>query len=609
MERKPNRLIHEKSPYLLQHAHNPVDWFPWGEEAFALAKAEDKPIFLSIGYSTCHWCHVMERESFEDEELAALMRSLVVAVKVDREERPDLDTLYMTFCQALTGGGGWPLNLLLTPEGVPFYAGTYVPKESGFGRVGIRELLERMYMAWRGNRQSVVGNASQILEAVRKQLAEAERPESFRMPGEADLDAAREQLAAMFDAANGGFGGRPKFPSPHNLLFLLREHDRTRAPECLAMTRATLDAMRRGGIFDHVGFGFHRYATDAGWFLPHFEKMLYDQALVAMAYAEAFAATGEAAYKRTAMEIFDYVRRDLTSPEGAFYTAEDADSEGAEGRFYAWTAAEIREILPGDDAALYLSVHGMTEDGNFREEATGQATGANIPFLPEPTAAVAARLGIEPQILEARLEGCRTRLLAAREKRARPLRDDKILTDGNGLMIASLAKAARIFDDPELAARAGAAAACVLDRLGLPEGRLLHRLRLGEAGVAGMLDDHAFLAWGLIELARGGTDAAALEQAVAVTRAMQRHFEDPAGGFFLTPDDGETLLLRQKLYYDAAIPSGNSVAFHVLSELARLTGDAAFRESADRLARSAGPRLAERPSGYVFLLLGLSQGR
>jgi uncharacterized protein len=607
MERKPNRLIHEKSPYLQQHAYNPVDWYPWGEEAFALARAEDKPIFLSIGYSTCHWCHVMERESFEDEDVAALMKTLVVAVKVDREERPDLDTLYMTFCQALTGRGGWPLTVFLTPDGQPFFAGTYFPKESGYGRPGLMDLLQRVYMAWKTNRQGVIDDAGQILNTIKEQLATKEQPGGDRESGEADLAAARQELGSLFDAVHGGFGGAPKFPSPHNLLFLLREFRRTKDPESLSMTRATLDAMRRGGIFDHVGLGFHRYATDDHWFAPHFEKMLYDQALLAMAYTEGYLATGEEGYRQTALDIFDYVRRDLTSPEGAFYSAEDADSEGIEGKFYVWTAAEIGAVLSKDDAALFASVYGISTEGNFRDEATGVATGANIPFLAEPISAVAAQRGLDPADLETRLKHCREQLLAVREKRVRPLCDDKILTDGNGLMIAALAKAARAFDNEELAGRARKAADCILEQLGLPDGRLLHRLRLGEAAVTGMLDDYAFLAWGLTELYQTVFDPAYLRQAVSLATAMIGHFADPAGGFYLSADDGEALLLRQKTYFDAAIPSGNSVAFVVLTTLYRLTGNKSFMGQATALAQSVAARVREHASGYAFFLCGLSQ--
>lgn len=605
-QRTPNRLIHEKSPYLQQHAYNPVDWHPWGEEAFALARAEDKPIFLSIGYSTCHWCHVMERESFEDEDIAALLRATVVAVKVDREERPDLDTLYMTFCQALTGRGGWPLTVFLTPDGQPFFAGTYFPKESGYGRTGLRELLQRVHMAWKGNRQAVIGNASQVLDAVRDQMAAAGQGVTVE-PAETELEAGRAQLATIFDAHNGGFGGAPKFPSPHNLLFLLREYRRTGEEACLAMTRASLDAMRRGGVYDHVGFGLHRYATDAHWFLPHFEKMLYDQALAAMAYTEAYLASGEASYKQTALEIFEYVRRDLTSPDGLFYSAEDADSEGIEGRFYVWTAQELRTLL-GEDAAVFMAAYGATEDGNFHDEATGERSGGNILFLPASLDAVAAKTGLDGAELAERLERCRLILLTARAKRVRPLCDDKVLTDGGGLMIAALAKAARAFDDEDLAGRARRAADGILARLGLPNGRLLHRLRQGETAIPGMLDDYAFLAWGLMELYQTVFDTDYLGRAVALAQTMLDRFADTeGGGFFLTADDGEALLLRQKIFYDAAIPSGNSVAFFVLTTLFRLTGNTAFKTSAAALARAMRPRLAEHASGHAFFLCGLSQ--
>jgi len=607
MSRKANRLINEKSPYLQQHAYNPVDWYPWGEEAFALAKAEDKPIFLSIGYSTCHWCHVMERESFEDEDIAALMRVIVVAIKVDREERPDLDTLFMTFCQALTGQGGWPLNVFLTPDGQPFFAGTYFPKESGMGRTGMRELLQRVHMAWQSNRQAVIGNAAQLLGAVRDQITSRDAAAPAE-PGLAELEAAGKDLAAAFDAENGGFGGAPKFPAPHNLLLLLREYRRTGNKDQLAMVTATLSAMRRGGVYDQIGFGFHRYSTDAGWLVPHFEKMLYDQALCVMACVEAWQATGEAWLKETALEVLEYARRDLTaSPDGVFHSAEDADSEGVEGKFYVWTEAEIRQALPPEDARLVIDVYGIEAAGNFHDEATGVATGANILHLPRSLADVAARMGTTVAALAARLETCRAALLAVREKRVRPLCDDKVLTDNNGLMLAALAKAARAFNDEALAARAVAAADFLLEKMALPGDRLLHRLRQGEAAVAGMLDDYAFLAWGLVELYQTVFAPRYLKRAVALTKAMSAHFGDADGGFFLSPDDGETLLLRQKTFYDAAVPSGNSVAFFVLTTLFRLTGEKSFREEAAKLAKAAGGRVAEHPSGYAFFLCGLSQ--
>ncbi|MFP5258308.1 MAG: thioredoxin domain-containing protein, partial [Acidobacteriota bacterium] len=443
------------------------------------------------------------------------------------------------------------------------------------------------------------------LDAVREQMAAAQG--AAEEPTEAELDTGRGQLTSMFDAQNAGFGGAPKFPSPHNLLFLLREYRRTGDKQCLAMTRATLDAMRRGGVYDQVGFGLHRYATDAIWFLPHFEKMLYDQALAAMAYTEAYQATGEAAYKRTALEIFEYVRRDLTSPDGLFLSAEDADSEGVEGKFYVWTAKELRALL-GADAELFMNVYGVTEEGNFHDEATGERGGGNILHLPASLEAAAAKAGLDAGALAERLEHCRLTLLRAREKRVRPLCDDKTLTDINGLMIAALAKAARAFDDEELAKRARRAADGILARLAQPDGRLLHRLCQGEAAIAGMLDDYAFLAWGLTELYQTVFDTDYLGQAVALAQTMLDHFVDAeGGGFFLTADDGEALLLRQKIFYDAAIPSGNSVAFFVLTTLFRLTGDTAFKTSAAALARAMRPRLTDHAAGYAFFLCGLSQ--
>lgn len=603
-ERTPNRLIHEKSPYLLQHAHNPVDWYPWGEEAFAKAKAENKPIFLSIGYATCHWCHVMERESFEDEDVAALMRTIVVAVKVDREERPDLDTLYMSFCQAMTGQGGWPLTIVLTPEGHPFFAATYLPKESLYGRVGLKDLLQRLYVAWSRQHAEVVDSAARVLETVRAQL-EA-RVDAGDLTDDT-LNAARQELAQDFDAEHGGFGGAPKFPAPHNLLFLLREWRRTKDAESLSMVETTLLAMRAGGIFDQLGLGFHRYATDNRWFLPHFEKMLYDQAMLAMAYTEGYLATGNPVLRQTALDIFDYVQRDLTSPEGLFYSAEDADSEGVEGKFYVWTADEVRAALPAEEAALFLAASGFEDGGNVIEEATGQATGTNLPYLPVPLDRFAAEKGLPLAEVEERLARCRETLRAIREKRVRPLRDDKVLTDWNGLMLAALAKAARAFDDADLADRAVTAAKALLSAMRGPDGRLLHRLRQGEAGVPGMLDDYAFLAWGFLELAQAVPDPSYLATAVELTDILLARFAAEGGGFFLTADDAEALLVRQTVFLDAALPCGNSVAYFVLTTLMRLTGRRDYGAAALALSRAAAATASNRPSALTFLLGGLSQ--
>jgi len=608
MDAKPNRLINEKSPYLLQHAHNPVDWFPWGEEAFAKAHEENKPVFLSIGYSTCHWCHVMERESFEDADVAALMNATVVAVKVDREERPDLDSLYMTFAQAMAGRGGWPLTVIMTPDKKPFFAGTYFPKENGPGRIGLMEILRRITNVWTSQRADVDQSAESILAQVRAFSEDTSREGGTdALPGPETLSRAAEEFAEDFDPVHNGFGRAPKFPSAHNLLFLLRQAARKNDPKLLDMVAKTLTAMRQGGIWDHVGFGFHRYSTDERWLLPHFEKMLYDQAMLAMAYTEAFQATKNPLFRQTAMEIFEYVQRDMTGPEGAFYSAEDADSEGEEGKFYVWSVDEIRNALPEEEAGLFMEVFAFKAEGNFKDEATGRQTGANIPHLEKPLAAWAIEYGLSETEFATRLEAARTKLFALREKRPRPYRDDKILTDWNGLAIAALAKAARAFDRPELAERAAKAADFILTILADARGRLLHRFRDGEAALPAHLDDHAFLMWGLTELYQATFAPKYLDEALRLASALKERFEDAdQGGFFLTASDAEELLLRQKDLVDAAIPSGNAAAMPALLKLARLTGRSELEQTAARQIRAFAPNVAQRPSAFAMFLCGLS---
>lgn len=593
MTTRLNRLAREKSPYLLQHAANPVDWLPWGPEAFEKAQAEDKPLFLSIGYSTCHWCHVMERECFEDEEAARLLNETVVPVKIDREERPDLDSIYMTACQALTGSGGWPLSIFIDHAARPFFAATYIPKHSRFGRTGLMDLLPRIAEVWATKRGEVVRVAGEVHRALAGHQAP---PPSGAAPGFEAMDEAFRQLAGRFDPEHGGFGQSPKFPSPHQLLFLLRQHRRTGDPVALLMAVKTLTAMRLGGIFDHVGLGFHRYSTDESWLLPHFEKMLYDQAMLLMAYTEGFQASGEPLLARTALEIAQYVLRDMTSPEGAFYSAEDADSEGEEGRFYVWSMAELQDALGPEDAAFYARTFGFSPEGNFEEESTRERTGANIPHLAaEP-----------PQDDAPRLEALRLRLFEARAARVRPGLDDKILTDWNGLMIAALARAGRVLQRPELI-RAGARAAdFLLARLRDPAGRLLHRYRDGEAAVAGNLDDHAFLAWGLTELHQAAFDPVWLQAALDLADQMAARFLDRVnGGFFLTASDAEELLVRPKEFTDAALPSGNSAALTALVALSRLGVRHDLAELAEGLLRAPGELLSRAPSAFTMLLCGL----
>lgn len=597
---KPNRLIHEKSPYLLQHAYNPVDWYAWGDAAFEKARTEDKPIFLSIGYSTCHWCHVMERESFEDPEVAQLMNDAFVSIKVDREERPDIDHIYMTVCQMMTGSGGWPLNIIMSPDKKPFFAGTYFPKESRQGRLGMVDLSVRIKDLWTTKREEVTQSAGKIMLAIRQVPDDS--------PGDAldaeDCAKASKELAKRYDRNKGGFSTAPKFPTPHNMLFLLRYWKRTRDGKALEMVENTLQAMRMGGIYDHVGFGFHRYSTDANWLVPHFEKMLYDQALIAMAYIEAYQATGKAEYEKTAREIFNYVLRDMTAPEGGFYSAEDADSEGEEGKFYVWKIEEMEKVLDRDESELITRVYNFWPAGNFHEEATGRLTGNNIPHLKEPVGVIASRLGMSPEDMEGRLEKARQKLFAERERRAHPHKDDKILTDWNGLMIAALAKGAQALNQPEYSEAAKRAADFILGTMRDSNGRLLHRYRDGEAALPSHVDDYAFFIWGLLELSEATFEVRYLRTALDLNKDfMERFWDYNAGGFFFTAEDSESLLMRKKEVYDGATPSGNSVASLDLLRLARITADIDLERNAEQIGRSFSGNIKQFPSAYTQMLV------
>ncbi|MBW2063472.1 MAG: thioredoxin domain-containing protein [Deltaproteobacteria bacterium] len=598
---QPNRLAKEKSPYLLQHAYNPVDWFPWGDEAFEKAKREGKPIFLSIGYSTCHWCHVMEKESFEDPDVAKALNEAFICIKIDREERPDLDNIYMTVCQLLTGSGGWPLTIIMTPDRKPFFAGTYFPKESRLGRVGLLTLISRIKDLWNSRFGEVIDSAEKITDALRGMELEGEGQE----PDSRIFDRTYRELAHRFDGEYGGFGPLPKFPSAHNLLFLLRYWKQTGESRSLAMVEKTLSEMRRGGIYDHVGFGFHRYSTDREWFVPHFEKMLYDQAMLSMAYLEAYQATGKEAYKETAEEVFSYVSRDMTSPEGAFYSAEDADSEGIEGKYYLWTEHEIRSVLDRDLAELLIRTFDVQEKGNYQEDATGRRTGNNILRRKVPTAPIADEFDLSPRQVQEGLRIALVELLRVRETRIRPHKDDKILTDWNGLMVASLAKGEQVIPGRGYAAMAGSAAGFVLEQM-YKDGMLLHRYRSGEAGIGAHLDDYAFFVWGLVELYGATFEPEYLKTALDLTRSQIRHFwDDQRGGFFLAPDDAKDLIVRKKELYDGAIPSGNSVSMLNLLRLARMTGDSSLEEKASIMARSFSGEIQKNPAGFTQFLCSL----
>jgi hypothetical protein len=596
---RPNRLIKEKSPYLLQHAYNPVDWHAWNEEAFEKARTENKPIFLSIGYSTCHWCHVMEKESFEDAEVAALMNKAFVAIKVDREERPDIDHVYMTVCQMMTGSGGWPLTIVMTPDKKPFFAATYIPKESRFGRAGMMELIPRISEVWASRHKDILDSAESLTTA----LHSLEKEGSGEPLDAGVLDKAFEELSQRFDKTYGGFSGAPKFPTPHNFFFLLRDWRRADRREALEMVEKTLQEIRWGGIFDQIGFGFHRYSTDREWLVPHFEKMLYDQAMLALAYLETYQATGNTLYADTAREIFTYVLRDLRSPEGGFYSAEDADSEGVEGKFYVWTEKELRELLTADEADLIVRAFHVEKKGNFREEASGKSVGANILFTGKSLADIAFEMKLPEDELKQKLHSARTKLFEVREKRIHPHKDDKILTDWNGLMIAALARGAQVLGDKAYSDAAQGAVDFFLKKMRKPDGRLLHRYRDGEAGIAAVLDDYSFLVWGLIEAYEATFDARFLKTALELNGEMIRHFWDErGGGLYFTADDAENLIVRKKEVYDGALPSGNAVAMLNLLRLARFTGDANIEDRAYKIQKAFSEQVRQLPSGYTQFL-------
>jgi uncharacterized protein len=586
---KPNHLIHEKSPYLLQHAYNPVDWYPWGSEAFAKAKKENKLIFLSIGYSTCHWCHVMERESYSDPQVGKLLNDSFVSIKVDREERPDIDQIYMDVSQMLTGTGGWPLNIVMTPDQRPFFAATYIPKESRFGRTGMLELIPKLRTVWETRRDEVLKSANRITGG----LQDLNRSEVGAKVGLNTLSAAYEEFEKSFDSVHGGFGEAPKFPSAHELSFLLRYWKRSGNSKALEMVERTLQQMRLGGIFDHIGFGFHRYSTDEQWLVPHFEKMLYDQAMLMMAYTETYQATGKKEYADTAREIATYVLRDMTSAPDGFYSAEDADSEEKEGKFYLWNQDDIKKVL-GSQADAVIQLFDIKKDSNFIDSVSRKRGEGNIFHLRE-------------QLTEEQKkswEAARQRLFADREKRVHPAKDDKIMTDWNGLMIAALAKLGRAVNQPQYVQAAGKAADFLLVKMRKPGGSLLHRFRSGDAAIEAHLDDYEFLIYGLTELYESTFNTNYLQSAIDLNQYVLKHFWDTTnGGFYLTSDNAEKLLIRPKEFYDGAIPSGNSVAMLNLLRLARITGNSDLEEKASRLQFAFSAKVSQTPQGFTQFLV------
>ena len=585
-----NRLVFSSSPYLLQHARNPVDWYPWGDEAFEKAKHENKPIFLSIGYSTCHWCHVMEHESFEDHAVANFLKEHFVSIKLDREERPDIDSVYMTVCQMMTGAGGWPLTVFMTPDKEPFYAGTYFPREDSFGRPGFLRLLEFIRNAWESDQQKITAAVDDIVGVLKRNTESAA---GSLAPG--IMDDAVKAFVNRFDSQHGGFGPPPKFPMAHTLVFLLRQYERTGDLEVWKAVEKTLRSMYNGGLYDHVGYGFTRYSTDAQWLVPHFEKMLYDNALLIMAYTEAYQKTGDEFYARVVRETFAYLHREMTDAGGGFYSAENADSEGEEGKFYVFTEDEFYEAVGKEKGPLLAEYFDVSPGGNFE--------GKNIPHVNVDEEKWFESKGMSHDDGRAMIEEARRKLFDYRATRVHPSLDDKILTSWNGLMISALAQAGFALNDDAMTSAAKNAADFILAHLCDDDGRLLHRHRAGESGIPGFLDDYAFFVWGLIDLYQSTFDPAYLEHAVRYHAEMMDLFGDgDRPGLFYTAHDAEDLITRSKEYYDGAVPSGNSAAAYNAVRLSRLTGDSAYAQQAEQIFNAAAENVNRGPANAALLL-------
>ncbi len=586
-----NRLIHETSPYLKQHAHNPVDWHAWDAEALQLAKTEDKPILLSIGYSACHWCHVMERESFENEQIAAIMNRHFVNIKVDREERPDLDAIYMSYVQMTTGSGGWPMTVFLTPDQVPFFGGTYFPPDDRYGRPGFPQLCEAVSSAYRSRRKEIEESGPNIVKSLEGMNY---LPDPQGVPAMGTLEAAFRNLAQRFDLVHGGFGGPPKFPGSMNLSFCLRYYHRTQLQPALDFVELSLDKMASGGIYDQLGGGFHRYSVDGRWLVPHFEKMLYDNALLTRVYLDAFQLTGNPLYRRVVEETLDYVIREMTHPAGGFYSTQDADSEGEEGKFFVWEPAEIEAALGTPDAQVFCRAFDVTRSGNFE--------GKNILNLPRPLHRLAEEEKMPPEELERLLQRCRKHLFAARETRVKPHRDEKVLTSWNGLMLVSFARAAAVLAREDYLRVAEENARFVADHLAR-DGRLLRSWKDGQAKLNGYLEDYAFFIEGLIALFESTGKIDWLRQAVAFNETLLDQFWDEASSsFYLTGRDHEQLIARVRDFYDNATPAGSSVAVLNLMRLSILTGRSSLREKAEANLSCMKAAMERHPGGFGYLL-------
>lgn len=590
-----NRLIFESSPYLLQHATNPVDWHPWGQQAFDLAREKDKPVLVSIGYSTCHWCHVMEEESFEDPEVAEVMNKLFVPIKVDREERPDLDNLYMTACQIVTGGGGWPLNVFLTPDKAPFYAATYMPRQPRGEMPGIISILTKVGAMWQSDRDKLLQTGQEIGEAlVRLESGPSTAETSL---SEEPLEQAFDLFKSSFDQQRGGFGKAPKFPMPHNLSLLLHIANRFEQDEALTMAVNTLQHIRMGGLYDHIGFGMHRYSVDAYWRVPHFEKMLYDQALVTMAALDVYQKTGDDFFAMLADQTMTYVLRDLTLPEGGFCSGEDADTEGAEGTYYLWTPQQVEEVLGHQHATIFCTCYEISEEGNFE--------GKNIPRLEMDLKEWGQWFGVNPEELGAVLEDGRRKLLEARKSRIRPHRDDKVLVAWNGLTIAAMARTGSLLGHDEYLEAATRAADFILSEMRDEQGRLLRRWRRGRTAIPAFLEDYAALILGLIELYQATFESRYLAEALQLAKDMQNLFGDENGVYYDTATDAEQVLVRKRTLHDGAMVSGNAMAATALLQLAAMTGDMELEDHAKQILLASAKQWNDAPTGSGQLLMAL----
>jgi len=590
-----NRLIRESSPYLLQHAHNPVDWYPWGAEAFERAKKEDRPVFLSIGYSTCHWCHVMEYESFENDRITGIMNEHFVSIKVDREQRPDIDEIYMNAVQMMTGSAGWPLSVFLTPDGKPFYGGTYFPPKDVYGRLGFERVLLFIADAWKNRRHELVDSADKLSAVLANLTGPTEREKLSSDMLKSGFDYFRD----IFDGTNGGFGIAPKFPQPTNLSMLLSFWHRTANARALQMVERTLDAMAKGGIYDHIGGGFHRYATDAQWFVPHFEKMLYDQALISKVYLQAYQITKNQKYTTIAREIFDYVLRDMTDANGGFYSAEDADIEGKEGTYYLWDQKQIDSVLDKDGARIFNAYYGVTKEGNFEQ-------GKNILNITTTIKQLEKNFKKDGTAIVRTLTMARTKIFNERAKRIRPSRDDKVVTAWNGLMISSLAYGGVVLQEEKYIKAAERAAKFVLDVLH-KNGRLMRYYREGNVVELAFLDDYAFMIMGLLDLYEAKFDAKRLIEAKELSEEMIVLFADnEQGGFFLTGEDAEKLIARSKPNSDGAIPSGNSIAAMALLKLGRLTMNQRFTEQGAKVLAAFSQQIEKAPGYSSAMLMALN---